>query len=287
MLIELIYHVVLWLNAFPTKSGRSTTLSPHKIVYRHKLDFTKHCKAQLGTYCKAHNEPTPTITMVTCLTLVIIFPPMGNLQGTYKFFNMLAGKKIKQQKLTVYPMPESIIKKVEQFGKSNARPNTLNLNFAVFGILFEWNNNVNIHPERLVEEDVVLYLSLAAEIPGTVLEQDQPIPIIEDKIKPQGCAVDAAACNANLEPFDVAKVDVPTIICANKDKIDIINDNNNGILSITTIPANNNHNPLILPNTSDPDTSEDKDQNEDKENNKDNTSNKDSLPGVGQEADKL
>jgi hypothetical protein len=35
MLIELIYHVVLWLNAFPTKSGVSTMLSPRKIVYRH------------------------------------------------------------------------------------------------------------------------------------------------------------------------------------------------------------------------------------------------------------
>ncbi len=45
MLIELIYHVVLWLNAFPTKSVVSMTLSPRKIVYRHKLDFAKHYKA--------------------------------------------------------------------------------------------------------------------------------------------------------------------------------------------------------------------------------------------------
>ncbi len=28
ILIELIYHVVLWLNAFPTKSGILQTLSP-------------------------------------------------------------------------------------------------------------------------------------------------------------------------------------------------------------------------------------------------------------------
>jgi hypothetical protein len=28
MLIELIYHVILWLNAFPMKSGVSKTLSP-------------------------------------------------------------------------------------------------------------------------------------------------------------------------------------------------------------------------------------------------------------------
>ena len=33
MLIELVYHMVLWLNAFPANSGVSETLSPHKIVY--------------------------------------------------------------------------------------------------------------------------------------------------------------------------------------------------------------------------------------------------------------
>ncbi len=65
ILVELIYHVMLWLNAFLTKTGLSTTLLLHKIVYRHKLDFTKHCKGQFGTYCKAHSKPIPTNMMVT------------------------------------------------------------------------------------------------------------------------------------------------------------------------------------------------------------------------------
>jgi hypothetical protein len=65
MLVELIYHVVLWLNAFPTKSGKSEALSLHKIVMRHKLDFTKHCKALFGSYCETHDKPVPTNTMVT------------------------------------------------------------------------------------------------------------------------------------------------------------------------------------------------------------------------------
>jgi hypothetical protein len=58
-------------------------------------------------------------------------------------------------------MLESIIKKVEGFGKSNAQPNTLNFTNRN-GILFKWNDDV--------EEDVVLYLSLTAEIPRVVLE---------------------------------------------------------------------------------------------------------------------
>ncbi len=33
--------------------------------------------------------------MVTCSTLAIVLGPMGNLQGTYKFFSLAMGKKVK------------------------------------------------------------------------------------------------------------------------------------------------------------------------------------------------
>ena len=79
MLIELIYHVVLWLNAFPANSGMSETLSPCEIVYRHKLDFVKHCKSPFGTYCEVHDDPVPTNTMVTRSTPTIVLGPTGNL----------------------------------------------------------------------------------------------------------------------------------------------------------------------------------------------------------------
>jgi hypothetical protein len=77
------------------------------------------------------------------------------------------------------------------------------------------------------------------------------------------------------------------IIHPNNVKIDKINDNNNnGILSIATIPANNNHNPLILPYTSDSDRLDNEDQNKHEENDDDNFSNEDSLQGYAQEANK-
>jgi hypothetical protein len=115
MLVKLIYHVVLWLNAFPMKSGVLETLSLRKIVMRHKLNFAKHCRALFSSYCKTHNEPVPTNTMVTQSTPTILLGPMGNLKGTYKFFSLETGKKIKCRKFTACPMPDSVIKKVVQF----------------------------------------------------------------------------------------------------------------------------------------------------------------------------
>jgi hypothetical protein len=63
-------------------------------------------------------------------------------------------------------MPDSVIKKVEAFGKSSSGV----FNFADRnGILFEWNEVVDECPEGIVEEDVVLYPSLVAEFPGVTL----------------------------------------------------------------------------------------------------------------------
>ncbi len=84
-------------------------------------------------------------------------------------------------------MPESTIKKVEQFSKSNTQPNTLNFSNRN-GILFKLNNKVNKYPKGLVNKDVVLYLSIVAEIPGVVLEQDPPILTLKHEIEPQGRA---------------------------------------------------------------------------------------------------
>jgi len=119
MLIELIYHVVLWLNAFPANSGVSETLSPREIVYRHKLDFAK---LPFGMYCEVHDEPAPTITMVTRSTPAIVLGPTGNLQEAYKFLSLVTGKKIKRHAFTPYPMPDSVIKKVKMHGKLTALP---------------------------------------------------------------------------------------------------------------------------------------------------------------------
>ena len=108
MLIELVYHVVLWLNAFPANSGVSETLSPREIVYRHKLDFAKHCKSPFGMYCEVHDEPTPTNTMVTRSTPGrIVLGPTGNLQGTYKFLSLATGKRKEGQAMHIHPIPHA------------------------------------------------------------------------------------------------------------------------------------------------------------------------------------
>ena len=49
MKIEFIYFIVLWLNAFPVKSGISSTFLPHELLVRWKLEYKKHCHGRLSS----------------------------------------------------------------------------------------------------------------------------------------------------------------------------------------------------------------------------------------------
>ncbi len=96
-----------------------------------------------------------------------------------------------------YPMPNLGIKKVEQFGKANATPNIFDFSDRN-GVLFEWNGEVDEYPKGIVEEEVVLYPALTVEILDEVLNRDQPIPLIDNEIEPQGRKKDVAARNTNI-----------------------------------------------------------------------------------------
>ena len=48
LVIHLVYYVVMFLNAMPSKIGISDTISPRGIVMRRRLDWNKHCTGEFG-----------------------------------------------------------------------------------------------------------------------------------------------------------------------------------------------------------------------------------------------
>ncbi len=115
-----------------------------------------------------------------------------------------------------------------------------------------------------------------------VLGRDQPLPSIKEELVTQGQAKDAAACNANLQPFNVAGVAAAPIVHANTDDLnDNEIDDDNGIIAIGDIPQQPPHAPLVVNDTDDDDNTagsgDDDDDNEDVDGDKDddNSSDKD------------
>ena len=155
------------------------------------------------------------------------------------------------------------------------------------GILFEWNEEVDKFPKGIIKvEDIILYPSLAAEHPGVVHGPDQPLPLIEEELVPQGRAKDAVAHNSNLQPFEVAGVAAAPIVHANVDKLDDYkSDDNNGIIAKGDIPQLPPHAPLVVNNTDNDDTAGS--DNDDNDNNNDDSSDKgdDNKPTATSEAE--
>ena len=124
MKIEFIYFMVLWLNAFPVKSGISQTFSPRELLVRWRLDYKKHCRVLPGTYCEVHDEPVPTNTMAPRSHEAIALGPTGNLQGSVKFYCINTGRVLKRRSFTPMPMPDSVIKRVNGIGEREKQGRT-------------------------------------------------------------------------------------------------------------------------------------------------------------------
>ncbi len=250
MLIKLTYHMVLLLYAFPTKKGVRKVLSLHcEIVFCQKLDFAKLCQSFFGLYCEVEGKPTRTNMMLTWATLAIVLGPMVNLQGTYKFYSLVTGKKIKRHMFTPYLMPDLVIKKLKHSAQENKTASILLITTVSF---FEWNNNVDaLKGKGLLIKDVFLYPSITTEFPGVALTLQ--ITPIKEEFEHHDCVKDAAARNTNFGPVSISGVDAHTI-SANPDKINDIGINDdNSIIHVGGIHPNQHpvQNPIVMPDLSD------------------------------------
>ena len=98
--IELANHVVMFLNAFPPKSGLTKTYSPRTIMTGKYLDWKKTCKLHLGSYIQVYAHKNVTNTIEERTQEAICLGPTGNIQGTYNFFSIHTGKKITRGQFT-------------------------------------------------------------------------------------------------------------------------------------------------------------------------------------------
>ena len=166
IVIHLVYFVVLWLNAFPAKSGISGKLSPREIVTHKKLDYDKHCQVNFGSYVEAHNDPDITYDMMPRTHESIALGPSGNMQGTQKVFCINTGRVLKWRKITEYPLPTRVITKVNNWGKRSKKEEYGN-KLAFLNRhkeKYDWDNDEIAEEEGMVKDEP--YTELIAEIPG-------------------------------------------------------------------------------------------------------------------------
>ena len=204
MKIKFVYFMVLWMNAFPVKSGVSDKILPRELLLRWRLNYKKHCRVEPGTYCEVHNEPTLTNTMSPRMHEAIVLGPTGNLQGSVKFYCIHMERVLKRRSFTPMPMPDHVIRRVNAIGKREGQGRAFQfLNLS--GEPYEWTDAV---PEDDPEfqglldenENTAVYPDISAELPGVTLEeQEHKFQTITEEPEPEfRDFADAALHNAGI-----------------------------------------------------------------------------------------
>ena len=160
--------VVMWLNDFPFKSEVPKTYSPRTIMTGTTLDWTKHCKTGFGAYCEVHEEHstmTKNWIYYARTRSAICFGPTSNFQGSYNSLCLKTVKRISHNQFTVFPMPESVVKQVEELS-------TINTQFDE-GLTFEDHDNIPIEGSDNTTEGAAT-TGVELEIPGVEVKLGTP-----------------------------------------------------------------------------------------------------------------
>jgi hypothetical protein len=171
--IEFIYFCIQWLNAFPVKSGISSTHSPRELMVCWKLDYKHHCRVEPETYCEVRDEPIPLNTMAPRTHAAIALGPTENMQGSEKFYSLTTGRVLKRRSFTPLAMPDQVIKQVNSIGLCEQQGQEFRF-LNRHQEPYEWTDEV---PEDdpdfqgLLEEPAP-YPGLSAELPGVLLKDE-------------------------------------------------------------------------------------------------------------------
>ena len=126
-----------------------------------------------GSYCKTHEDNTPTNSMKPHTMPAICLGPTSNMQGTYyNFLNLATGLVVNRRQFNELPAPESVIKRVNSLAEKGRVSSSL-----VFAnqhkILFDWPDNTDKRG-GLDPTPYAPYPDIPAKMPGVALARHQP-----------------------------------------------------------------------------------------------------------------
>jgi Reverse transcriptase (RNA-dependent DNA polymerase) len=114
LVVAMVRHVSRWLNVFCPKNG-IPGVSPRTLITGVKLDFTKHCRVEVGAYVQTHEENTIKNNIDKERTTgAIALEANDNLQGGYKFLSLSTGRTLDRRKFTVLPITQDVINRVHE-----------------------------------------------------------------------------------------------------------------------------------------------------------------------------
>lgn len=106
----LVFFCTMRLNMLPNKSRADGVLSPIELFKGRKIDYKRDVRIGFGEYVQAANPNiTPRNSMVQRTDGALSLIPVGNLQGSVRFYSLSTNRVIVRDHWTVLPMPQIVI----------------------------------------------------------------------------------------------------------------------------------------------------------------------------------
>ena len=154
MITELLHDIITCLNAFPTKTGISTTMSPAAIVEgRSGIDASTR-NIPFGTYCQVTLGSDNTMRQRTVAGIAL---RPSNTRGGWYFMSLVTGRRLHSNQYAELPVDDLVISRVEDLAKKQKQPL-----MAGGDPVFEWTPGEHIAPQ-----------------PHAPLDDDADMPLLE------------------------------------------------------------------------------------------------------------
>ena len=113
MVVELLYFVAHWLNAFPAKNVVYDTILPGTLLTELTPDFKQHYRLNFGSYVQNHEEFAPRKCMTARIVVAITFVPNSSQQVGHWFMSLDTGRRIHRRNWTPLLMLDEVVSIVE------------------------------------------------------------------------------------------------------------------------------------------------------------------------------
>ena len=112
MIKSLAFEITKQANYFPVKDGVSSVFSPRQLIDRKSLDYTRDFRIPFGSYVQASVATDNTPKARTRSSIYLGQP--DNIQGGHLVMSLETGKELSTQRVTVIPITDLVIKRVEE-----------------------------------------------------------------------------------------------------------------------------------------------------------------------------
>ncbi|CAJ1938586.1 unnamed protein product [Cylindrotheca closterium] len=148
-------------NFYPAKGGILAYYSPHMILLRRQVDYSKEFVAELGSYVHGYGHDTRSDHRSRTIEAIYL-GPADNMQKGHKLYDLNTKREVTRPQITVLPITDQVIKLVEVHAAEEGLTDLRTYSRHNGEIILDADLLAGVDPDELWDED---YVPADIEIP--------------------------------------------------------------------------------------------------------------------------